>query len=113
MVGGDKTEDNTEDLQGLVPFSPVVTGGALSDSRGDSPVCLADCSSDRLFLSLSGPPFHPSPPPSLCFSLEMQHSHFSTVFVPCSLAQESKLEAFRRLSFYEITAFLHVELLIT
>lgn len=27
MVEGDKTEDNTEDLQGLVSFSPVVTGG--------------------------------------------------------------------------------------
>lgn len=110
MVGGDKTEDNTEDLQGLVPFSPVVTGGAVSDSRGDSPVCLADCCSDRLFLSLSGPPFHPSPPPSLCFSLGSQHSHFSTVY-SMFFSAESKLEAFRH--FYEITAFLHVELLIT
>lgn len=27
MVGEDKTEDNTEDLQGLVSFSLVVTGG--------------------------------------------------------------------------------------
>lgn len=52
MVGGDKTEDNMEDLQGLVSFSPVVTGGALSDSRGDLLVCLAECCGDRLFLSL-------------------------------------------------------------
>lgn len=27
IVGGDKTEDNPEDLQGLVSFSPVVTVG--------------------------------------------------------------------------------------
>lgn len=67
MVGEDKTEDNTEDLQGLVSFSPVVTGGvAVSDSRGDLLVSSADWCSDRLFLSLRLPlSISPSPLPSL------------------------------------------------
>lgn len=70
MVGEDKTEDNTEDLQGLVSFSLVVTGGgggvAVSDSRGDLLVSSADCCSDTLFLSLRLPlSVSPLPLPSL------------------------------------------------
>lgn len=46
MVEEDETQDNTEDLQGLVSFSPLVTGGVLTDSRGDLPVYSADCRTD-------------------------------------------------------------------
>lgn len=53
MVEEDETEDNMEDLQGLVSFSPVVMGGLVTDSRRDLPVCSADCHSDWLSLSPS------------------------------------------------------------